>query len=277
MMRLDCTSNTGGSVMAPARTGNLFMDWWNDQWIELQVEMTRGGLSMKPLVVVLSPRSKNLKTMESKRKKRHLAVQVNPPIPANQVAYFQNLSDILQTDLRYFVQLDSKKPKFSHSSGSQDIRGFLKSPSTSGLKSTAPSSVPAVTSTKGKSLIGSGGILSKNKGSSTVTVKSPSLGSPGPSGSVDAKPTQGGVVSKPASNFVAFTGRGHTLGGGVIPRVEKPPQASTISKPKAVEIVSLDDSRETAPQENMAPCPVCGMSVAVSHINQHLDLCLKLW
>lgn len=143
----------------------------------------------------------------------------------------------------------------------------------SGSKSSTPSSVPPQHSIKGKSLIGSGGTLSKNNGSSTVTIKNPNSNNPGPSRSTDAKPTQGGVVSKPGSNFVAFTGQGHTLGGA---KTEKSPQASNIPKLKMIETISLDDSHETLPQEDVAPCPVCQTLVAVSHINQHLDMCLKL-
>ena len=157
----------------------------------------------------------------------------------------------------------------------QDIRGFFTSPPKTGLKSSTPNGVPAQGSTKGKSWISAGGILSKNKGSSTVTEKTPSLNNAGPSEPIDAKPTQGGVVSKPPSNFVAFTGRGHTL-GGVLPKAEKPSQTSTKPKPKVIETVNLDDSRETPPQEDVAPCPVCQTLVAVSHMNQHLDMCLKL-
>jgi len=160
-----------------------------------------------------------------------------------------------------------KKPKLDSSPGVQDIRGFFNSSPTAGTskRKGANQTAPNPTTIKGKSLKGSTGPVS-NEGSSTVTVKNPNLDTAGP--------TQGGIVSKPLSNFIAFAGTGHTLGGTVPPKVEKPPATPNISKLRVIETISLDDSLEI-PAQNVE-CPICRTLIALSHMNQHLDLCLKL-
>ena len=109
----------------------------------------------------------------------------------------------------------------------------------------------------------------KNKGSSTVTIP-PSTNTraePVPSTSNNAHPTQGGAVVRPASNFVAFTGKGNVL-GGTKTETKKP-----VTTP--VEVISLDDSQnDPVVGSSLAPCPVCSIFVDMTRINEHLDSCL---
>ena len=142
-----------------------------------------------------------------------------------------------------------------------------------------------------------------NRGSSTVTVKAPSVRSTETEESSDARPTQGGVVAKPSSNtsFIPFSGQGRLLGGGPaskpevpsrllgggpVLKIEKiPPSSQPTSfiktdetQKKIVEIISLDDSHdEIIPKEEKVPCPVCQSLISVSQMNAHLDTCLQSW
>lgn len=137
---------------------------------------------------------------------------------------------------------------------------------------------------KGKTATGSVGMV-KNKGSSTVTITSPSTGLAKTVKPEDARPTQEGIVSKPTSlaSFIPFTGHGNLLGGG--PPKNSIPSTSGFRQPtssiktkgaKIVEIVSLDDSHnEDSPREKQVPCPICQSFVALSQINTHLDSCLQ--
>lgn len=136
---------------------------------------------------------------------------------------------------------------------------------------------------KGKTVTGFVGMV-KNKGSSTVTVTSPSVGSAKTVKTEDARPTQGGIVSKPTSlsSFIPFTGQGNLLGGCPqrisIPSTSGAKQStSSIKKEttKVVEIVLDDSHNEDSPEEKQVPCPICQSFVALSQINTHLDSCLQ--
>lgn len=136
---------------------------------------------------------------------------------------------------------------------------------------------------KGKTVTGFVGMV-KNKGSSTVTVTSPSVGSAKTVKPEDARPTQGGIVSKPTSlsSFIPFTGQGNLLGGCPqkisIPSTSGAKQStSSIKKEttKVVEIVLDDSHNEDSPEEKQVPCPICQSFVALSQINTHLDSCLQ--
>lgn len=213
---------------------------------------------------------------------------------------------------------DSKKQKIEAPSGARDIRGFLNSPSagpsskaitSSGNLSTSQPKLPtnnpskgkawkgfsgknvspakektisgyfktSTTSDKGKTVTGFAGTV-KNKGSSTITVTSPSSGSAGPTEPNDARPTQGGIVSKPLTSFIPFTGQGRLLGGGP-PKGNTPwasiVQPSSIKKESTkVEIVSLDDD-DSPKDEKKVPCPICQSLIDIKQINTHLDSCLS--
>jgi hypothetical protein len=218
---------------------------------------------------------------------------------------------------------DPKKQKIEIPSGARDIRGFLNSPTAgpsnkaataTGNLSTSQPKLPtnnpvkgkawtgfsgknvsppkgkaisgyfttSTTSGKGKTVTGFAGSV-KNKGSSTITVTSPSSGSTETSEPNDARPTQGGIVSKPPSmtSFIPFTGQGRLLGGGS-PKVNTPwasvanPSTSSIKKetPKVVEIVSLD-ADDSPEDEKKVPCPICQSLIGLSQINAHLDSCLS--
>ena len=118
----------------------------------------------------------------------------------------------------------------------------------------------------------------KNRGSSTITIRSPTaVDNPtaGPS-SNDARPTQGGVVSRSQSNFTPFSGPGLTLGGTIKAKIEKP-AASQSNSAAVIETVNLDDSFPNShiPGEELVPCPACEMLLPISQVNVHLDSCLS--
>lgn len=242
-----------------------------------------------------------------KKKKENDDTKAKPGI-----LYFTKKITLYNVECTLFF-IESKKQKIEAPSGARDIRGFLNNssvpvPSTSKMITPShPSSNPShpsrsshpnvkisspgkekkineyfgtfYPSAKGKSVSGAVGMM-KNKGSSTVTVKGPAFESTSPIESSGAKPTQGGVVSKPTpvTTFVPFTGQGRVLGGGSAKPKPEPQSQLPIIKAEAtrkVEVVCLDDSRDDSPKEERVPCPVCQSYIALSLVNVHLDSCLQ--
>lgn len=216
--------------------------------------------------------------------------------------------------LREITNGNKKTDITSPPSSSKDIRGFFKT--SSGYPSPAKASQSSISSpkfssnnvfkptssAKGKSLAGSG-VMAKNRGSSTITVKGSNTSATDSSQPTTAKPTQGGIVSAPTSRttFVPFAGTGQILGSSAtragpsgllgnriktehaLPTHALPPSLpKTISEsptyqvtPK-VETIVLDDSQEESPASgDNVPCPVCGAHFRLVEMNSHLDSCLS--
>lgn len=295
--------------------------------------MICGGPATRRPVMDLMSKSKNLKTMASKRRKATVRIK------RDQVWLKLAIRDIHTYVLipSFSPIKGSKKQKVEITSGARDIRGFLSSPIAGSSNATVTSGTPSSplkrtrpafkSPVKGPGTSGTDGIKSvakgksisgyfnssnpsakgktvagfvgatKNKGSSTITVKSPSMASTETSPpSNKARPTQGGVVSRPVTSFTPFSGQGRLLGGGVGGSSTKTPWSTTSlatgskiqsltptrspikkeSAAKIVEIVSLDDSRDEKPtvKEELVPCPVCQTLMAISQVNSHLDSCL---
>lgn len=178
----------------------------------------------------------------------------------------------------------SKKQKVEVPAGARDIRGFFTSPPSnkpiaSGSQSNFVKSAATGNSKFPAGKSGFAGMV-KNKGSSTVTIRSPTVDvdnpSAGPS-SNDARPTQGGVVSRPPSNFIPFAGPGRVLGGGATKVKTENPLATKSKSVSVIATINLDDSLpiDHTPGEELVPCPSCQVLLCISQINAHLDSCLS--